>query len=345
MTRPDDPHEPAPALTDDPMGLFDHGAPDLQLGADDVFDPDAPAPSTHRPTGVVAPVERPAAAAPAPALQLENEPGRRHSHEENLLLEQAIHRADRHADPGAQAPDGPRFYRDPEILAEEVGDRREPVAMILSCVLLVVVAGFGFLAWKNEGVLDLRNTTGAFAPLTTPAPVLAAPQQHLAVRIAGPEEPPRLTVVSPEVGIRRSPHWPALLVAEGAVVHEGGAAVRRVMLEVEVRSAQGERIAVREFPAGGTLGEDDLAAATDEDALDERIDALARRAASLEFGGGQRTPFAAVFPLDAPVRPHRVEVSARIVSLEVRNEAGCWEVALPVDDSADALPPPVGDPP
>lgn len=344
MTRPDDPHGQDPALTDDPMGLFDHDGSDLALGSDEVFDPDAPAPAKHRPTGVAAAVERPAAA-PAPSLELEVEPERRHRHEENLLLEQAIHRADRHADPGAQAPEGPRFYRDPEILAEEVGDRREPVAMILASALLVVVAGFGFIAWKNGGVLDLRNTAGAFAPVTPPAPLETAPVQHLAVTIAGPQEPPRLSVVAPQVGIRRSPHWPALLVAEGAVLHDGGAAVRRVVLEVELRSHQGERIAVREFPAGGLLGEDDLSGATDQDALDARIEALARRAATLEVGPGQRTPFAAVFPLDAPVRPNRVNVSARVVSLEVRNEAGCWEVALPADPDEAPPSPPGDDPP
>lgn len=296
------------------------------------FDPDAPAPAPEKTVRKHSATRIPGVGSQEPLRTITGPHDAvpvRKKEDEDLLLESAIVSADSETPGNDTAPEGPRFYRDPEILAEEVGDRREPVATVLAASLTAVLLTLAVLAWMNDGVIDFNNTSGFLAPTVDrfAEPTIPTVTRTI-LEVSGIEdEAPDLRAGPLSIGVVRTANAPALLVIESTVQHHGGPTVRRLNVEVTARIRGGEEIGRIIVPAGGVLVDEEIDVITSHEDRDQRIQSLARRAASLELTEGQRTPFGAVFVLPSPIRPDRIEASAEITGMHVRTSPMCWTAA------------------
>jgi hypothetical protein len=177
----------------------------------------------------------------------------------------------------------------------------------LALILMLVLVGFlGFVAWRNDGLLDFRALgdmtavafgRGAYAPRSTVVEADPAPE--------GAAEAPQgetLKVQGLEQLDFPNKDGQKLFVVEGSVVNHSPRPIRDIQIQGVVMDAQGKQVASLGAPAGRAVAEEELLGIVDEASRAAVYEKIKQAAAGMEIKQNQAMRFSLVF-LGVPQTP------------------------------------------
>lgn len=313
----------------------------------DSFDPDTIGTNDPTPTPQRMPVQRPAAE-PQQELKLARDPRKpeRAAPEQGLVkgldLDQ-ITAPRRQDEPGDQEPAVQQAqFVDPELLTIESDERREAIATWLLLAMIGFIAFSGWVAWKNDGVVDFKDLGSAVGvavgkmPPTHEETTLNAQPSSLAPE--APEGPAatELELRDLELAHIRPADGVELWVVEGHVMNSDQISWRRIEVEVVGKDAAGETHYARRIPAGTVFSRPELAVLRSEGSVEAAYTDMRRRVAELEVSPGQQTRFSAVFTPGEVPDARTLTWTASAVAGEARVQDSCWVGATDPDALAQA---------
>ncbi|MFT6398937.1 MAG: hypothetical protein ACJAYU_003699 [Bradymonadia bacterium] len=220
-------------------------------------------------------------------------------------------------------------------------------ARYLSVLLALLVAAMcllGFIALRNDGVLDLRQMNQMMG-VAFRGEIYEPRHQNVTQNVQTAEgwlgeplaEPlandgNTLAVGELVSGQYEAGHGAVFTLVDGTITNTGDAAYRAISVEVRLLDSDGEAVARRVVPAGAPLDQPLMEGITDEDGLSAeytRLDALIR---DVGVEPSRSTGFTGAFLLDAAIDVSMLTASARVVQAERPREL--W---APVEFSAPSL--------
>lgn len=186
------------------------------------------------------------------------------------------------------------------ILASEPVVRRDggvlQIIANLFLILLLVMLGFsGFVAWKNDGLLDFYALDDMVAAAFDKG--VYTPRGQAEVPAPAPEVAPEekaLVIKELEQLYFPNKRSTQLFILEGQVVNQTDAAVRGVVVEGKVFDRDKKVIAEGSAPTGRSLNEDELLEIVDENSLKGAYEVVKGEAKALDVPAGQAVGFSLV---------------------------------------------------
>ena len=262
---------------------------------------------------------------------------------EQQILHKVLNTVDEEDRKRARRADAPIRIElvDPDLLAEEAGERREAVATWLLILLLTLAAALAWVAVRNEGVLDFSRPHAMLAialgqPVEQPSELGAIDHRGGPSTPTPPEArtPEALAIRDERAVVVRPADDRSLLLLEGFVRNNDEVAWRRIEVRVRMVAPDGRTLLERTLPAGGTLSLPELHAIRGDQSIEVAFQDLRRRTADLAVQPGQQTRFAAVFLPPDGISPSRLRWETEIIQGEALVLPACW-IGSAQDPSAE----------
>lgn len=265
--------------------------------------------------------------------------------------------------PTADAPAAPEVRGESNLIRLDIaGDRARHqkessrgvgllmFAWSLLLTVATVVGALGWLAWQNDGLLDLKELDQmigvAFRGETYEPRVVSIVRvfesdgQIVEEPLAAMPSDARDELVIEDVETSRyvSTSGVTMVVLHGAVTNRSEDTWRDARLRVELRDADGIALDHVIVPIGGQLEADAFeAGAADPAALEAAWDDLAARAAALELAPNQQARFTAAWPVPADETWDTITWRATPWHAERYAPSTCWDRVAFTDAAAADL--------
>ena len=204
-----------------------------------------------------------------------------------------------------------------------------PVTVALTALAMLICLIGGWLLWvayQHDGLLDLRRLDQAMVVVEQ---VAQPPSLRSKAEIVAPTGAlAALEVTEVKQSLYPTAAGTDLVVVEGFVVNRSKETTfRRIYVRVTATSLRDEVFIDRLIPAGALLEQPGLETIKDGASLAKTYDKLERRAAGLQVGPGQRTPFSAVAIVPKGGNLTDATIKASILDAEQLVPEACWRSA------------------
>lgn len=188
-----------------------------------------------------------------------------------------------------------RVIQASEPVVRRDGGVLQMIANLFLIMLLVMLGFLGFVAWKNDGLLDFYALDDMVAAAFDKGAYTPRGEEEVEARAPGaaPEEKALVIKELEQLHFPNKRSEP-LFILEGRVVNQTDSAVRGVVVQGKVFDGDKKAIGEGVAPTGRTLSEDELLEIVDEDSLKGAYEVIKGEAKALDVPAGQAVGFSLV---------------------------------------------------